>query len=146
MARLLHQKHRINGCLMKKILCVDDDSRMLELLREALVAKGYSVITTTDPAEAPEIFGKENIDLVSLDLDMPVKDGFNLYRELMTIKPAPVLFVSACSRSFKASSNEFMDLYQREFQLGQTDLLYKPFVLSLLYDKVESLVGSCAAA
>ena len=131
---------------MKTLLCVDDDPWMLEMLRDALTAQGVRVLTTASAEEAPLLLSREKIDLVLLDLNMPGKNGFSLFRELMVVQELPVLFVSGCSRSFKATSNQFMELYQKEFLLGQTDILYKPFPLALLYEKVESLIGSSATA
>ena len=131
---------------MKTLLCIDDDEWVLETLHEALILQGYRVLTTKTAAEAPAFLRVAKVDLVLLDLNMPGKNGFTLFRELRAVAAVPILFVSACSRSFNAESPAFVDLYQHEFREGRTDILYKPFALSLLYEKVESLIGEAVAA
>lgn len=131
---------------MKTVLCIDDDPWVIETLKDALAPRGMRVFGTTSVEEAPHFLKQVKIDLILLDLSMPGKSGFQLYRELEAIAPVPVLFVSGCSRSFSANSAEFMSLYENEFLNGQTDILYKPFPLERLYDKVESLIGECVPA
>ncbi len=126
---------------MKTILSIDDDPWVLETLKDALTPKGYQVITTTSSAEAMQLLSQQKIDLVLLDLGMPDKNGFVLYRELVALQQVPVMFISGCSRSFGADSEEFLSLWTNEFLNGTTDILYKPFNLELLYGKVEALIG-----
>jgi DNA-binding response OmpR family regulator len=126
---------------MKRILSVDDDPWVLETLKDALTPRGYEVITTTSPDEAERLISQEKFDLVLLDLGMPGKNGFVLYRELEALQQVPVLFVSGCSRSFAANSEQFVTLWTNEFLNGTTDILYKPFALETLYEKVEALIG-----
>ena len=56
-------------------------------------------------------------------------------------KQVPALFVSGCSRSFCPASDGFPNVWEHDFADGTTDILYKPFPLSLLYEKIESLIG-----
>jgi CheY-like chemotaxis protein len=131
---------------MKTLLCVDDDPWVLEALHDALVLEGYRVLTTNNAAEAPAFLRVAKVDLVLLDLNMPGKNGFVMFRELRAVDAVPILFVSACSRSFNFESPAFMDLYQHEFLEGRTDILYKPFTLGRLFEKVEALLGEGVAA
>ena len=126
---------------MKTILSVDDDPWVLETLKDALAAKGYEVFTALSATEAETSLAQRKVDLILLDLGMPGKNGFTLFRELEALQQVPVLFVSACSRSFAANSEQFVDLWTNEFLRGTTDILYKPFTLDTLYEKVESLIG-----
>jgi DNA-binding response OmpR family regulator len=126
---------------MKTILSIDDDPWVLETLKDALTPRGYQVLTTTSAAEAVQLLSQHKIDLVLLDLGMPDKNGFVLYRELEAVQPVPVMFISGCSRSFGADSEQFLALWTNEFLNGTTDILYKPFSLELLYEKVEALIG-----
>jgi DNA-binding response OmpR family regulator len=126
---------------MKTILSIDDDPWVLETLKDALTPHGYEVITTTSAEEAERLLNQRRIDLVLLDLGMPGKNGFTLFRDLVARQQVPVLFVSGCSRSFAANSEQFVALWTNEFTNGTTDILYKPFTLDALYEKVEGLIG-----
>ena len=127
---------------MKRVLAVDDEPGVLQTLSEALTAKGYEVLTVDRPDDALKLFRGQTFDLVLLDLQMPGKNGFELYRELDSIREVPVLFVSGYSRLFSPTSPGFADLWTGQFSLGRTDILYKPFRLSSLVEKVEALIGS----
>ena len=129
---------------MKTIFCIDDEQAIQEVIKLALEPAGYNVLSAIDPDTGASMLKEHSVDLVLLDLGLPGKSGFTLYRELEAIADVPVLFLSGCSRSFNAKSPEFTDLYQNEFLEGRTDILYKPFTLALLFEKIESLVGVCA--
>ena len=126
---------------MKTILSIDDDPLVLQTLKLALSTIGYEVITTASAAAAEQVLKEQKIDLVLLDLGMPGKNGFTLYREFEALQQVPVLFVSGCTRSFAANSEQFMSLWTNEFTQGTIDILYKPFTLETLYEKVEALIG-----
>jgi CheY-like chemotaxis protein len=126
---------------MKRLLAVDDNLAVLETLVEALTAKGYEVLTADNADGALSLFRSQAFDLVLLDYQMPGKSGFELYRELGTIQEVPVLFVSGFSRSFSPATPGFADLWTGQFSDGRTDILYKPFTLSALFEKVEALIG-----
>jgi DNA-binding response OmpR family regulator len=126
---------------MKTILAVDDDKSILETLKDALVARGYGVLTAFSVDEAMDILRQQRLDLVLLDLNMPGKNGFALYSALESSQCIPVLFVSGCSQSFSPLTEGFTSVWTNGFTLGMTDILYKPFSISLLYDKVEALIG-----
>jgi len=126
---------------MKTIICIDDDAWVLDTLRQALTLRGYRVLVTTSTTVAPGFLKHKKVDLVLLDLNMPKKHGLKLYRELEASAPVPVLFVTACSRSFLAQAETFRREYEKELQLARTELLPKPFTLAQLYEKVEALIG-----
>ncbi|MGO9243384.1 MAG: response regulator [Verrucomicrobiia bacterium] len=126
---------------MKTIICIDDDAWTLDMLRQALMPRGYRVVVTTSTTAPLGFLKHQKVDLVLLDLNMPKKHGLKLYRELVASAPVPVLFVTACSRSFLAQAATFRREYEKELQLARTDLLPKPFTLAQLYEKVESLIG-----
>ena len=127
---------------MKRLLAVDDNHLVLETLVEALTTKGYEVLTVDNADEALSLFRNQAFDLVLLDLQMPGKNGFELYRELGAIQEVPVLFVSGYSQSFSPATPGFSDLWTEQFSLGHTDILYKPFKLTSLFEKVEALIGA----
>ena len=126
---------------MKTILAIDDDQMVVETLKQALTARGYEVLSAISADEATRVLRQQRVDLILLDLNMPGKNGFALYREFDPSQPIPVLFVSGCSWSFTPSTEGFTSIWTGGFMQGMTDILYKPFPISLLYEKVEALVG-----
>ncbi|MGD0058288.1 MAG: response regulator [Verrucomicrobiia bacterium] len=131
---------------MKRLLVVDDDPSILETLVDVLTAKGYEVLTADQADGALSLLRRQAFDLVLLDYQMPGKNGFELYRELGATQEVPVLFVSGCSGAFSPATPGFADLWTGQFSLGRTDILYKPFSLSSLFEKVEALIGVEAPA
>jgi DNA-binding response OmpR family regulator len=129
--------------IMRKILAVDDDSKILKTLEVALVQKGYEVMTTTDPSGVGALLDVHEFDLIMLDVCMPAKNGFELFGELKKRKRAhKFLFVTGYPKAFTVNSSQILEMWQRDFADGETDIIYKPFTLSILYEKVEGLIGS----
>lgn len=126
---------------MKTILCIDDDAWVLETLMEALTPRGYRVLVTTSTNAGPSCLKCEKVDLVLLDYSMPNKNGLAVYRELRAKQDVPVLFVSGCPHSIDLKSESFKQEYGKELRGARTDVLYKPFTIEALYEKVESLIG-----
>ena len=126
---------------MKTILCIDDDAWVLDTLRQALIPRGYQVLVTTSTIAPPGLLKHQKLDLILLDLNMPKKHGLEVYRELIASAPVPVLFVTACSRSFRAQAETFRRESEEGLPLARTELLPKPFTLAQLYEKVEALIG-----
>lgn len=115
---------------------------MLNCMSQALKSKGYELLITSDPEEGLEILkNREDICLAMLDVKMPKISGFDIFKEIRKTKKIPVLFVTAYPRWFNAESEEISRLWESEFSDGTTDMLYKPFDLDTLYEKVEGLVG-----
>ena len=130
---------------VRKILSIDDEPSMLHCLRSALERQGYTLITTNDPDEGLEMLKNDkDICLALLDVKMPKKSGFEVYSELLEYRKLPVLFVTAYPRSFNAEDNEISEMWQEGFANGTTDIVYKPFHLETLFDKVEALIGAAA--
>jgi DNA-binding response OmpR family regulator len=130
---------------MKKILVIDDEPWMLEVTREALVEKGYQVWTAENPDAAFRVLAEQTIDLVLLDLELPGKNGFAVCEEINSHATVPVLFISGCTRSFSCDREDFVSVWENQFSQGLIDILYKPFHLPLLYEKVEALIGASEA-
>ena len=72
---------------------------------------------------------------------MPGKDGFEIYNEFRGVRKIPVIFVTAYPGSFDADSEAVVEMWQNEFADGTTDIIYKPFDLEVLFEKVENLIG-----
>ena len=128
---------------MRKILSVDDDPKILKAIESAIRQKGYEILTTTDPNEVGKLLRENEIDLVMLDVRMPQKSGFEIFRELKRKKTAKfkVLFVTAYPKSFSVRNEDMLKMWKQDFADGETDIMYKPFALDVLYQKIEGLIG-----
>ena len=127
---------------MKKILSVDDDPKILKAIESAIQQKGYGVLTTTDPNEVGKLLSENDVDLVMLDVRMPKKSGFEIFRELKKKNPKlKVLFVTAYPKSFSVRNEDMLKMWKQDFADGETDILYKPFTLDVLSEKIEGLIG-----
>ena len=131
---------------MKTLLAVDDDPSMLEIIETTLAAQGYRVLKAGDAEQAFQALRQNAIDLVLLDVAMPGKDGFAVYKELGALYSVPVLFVTGCPQSFAGNREDFVPLWETQFIEGTTDIVYKPFSLALLCEKVEALIGASEPA
>ena len=126
---------------MKTIIALDDDSEILKCLKLALEQRGYQAFTATNFDDFVRLIKEHAPDLVLLDVRMPNKNGFEVFKQLRQWQTVPVLFVTAYSGSFTLESKNVLDLWQNQFSDGRTDILYKPFNIKVLYEKVESLIG-----
>ena len=128
---------------MRKILSVDDDPKVLAAFQAALRQRGYQVFITTNPEEVAKILAENDIELVMLDIRMPQKNGFEIFQELKKkYEKLPVLFITAYPKSFTMHSDDMIEMWTSNFADGNTDIMYKPFTLDLLYEKVEGLIGA----
>ena len=86
---------------------------------------------------------KHDVDLLTLDVRMPKMNGFTLYEELKkhNKENIPVLFITAYPTSFSVDSDSLVKMWEEGFADGNTDILYKPFDIDALMEKVEALIG-----
>ena len=126
---------------MKNILALDDDPEILKCLKLALDKRGFQCTTTDNYQTFFDIFKQQPFDLVLLDVRMPRKSGFDVLKTLRHKKKTPALFITAYAGSFTLESQSVLNMWQKEFADGNTDILYKPFTLASLYEKVEALIG-----
>ena len=103
---------------MEKILIVDDDKNISELLRLYLVKEGYETIMAFDGEEALTVFTEERPDLVLLDVMMPKMDGWQVCREIRRASSVPVIMLTAKGETFDKGVG---------FDLGADDYIVKPF-------------------
>ena len=79
-----------------KILLVDDDPAIRQILLRLLTEEGYFVLTAADGVEALELVAAVKTDLVLLDLNMPVKDGWETFEQLTAKNPLlPIILITA---------------------------------------------------
>jgi CheY-like chemotaxis protein len=126
---------------MGKVLVVDDDPAIRELLQDILTDEGYSVVVARDGVEALDVLGREHDFLVLLDLMMPRLDGPGVIRA-MERQPAlrnhnRVVVMSAAERLFAYSS-----VLQSAIIAEQ---IAKPFELDTMLDLVNRLVPDASS-
>jgi DNA-binding response OmpR family regulator len=77
------------------VLVVDDDASVRQSVSRVLTASGYRVLTASDGAEALGVFRRETIDLVLLDIGLPLKSGWETFERLTTENPfLPVIVIT----------------------------------------------------
>jgi DNA-binding response OmpR family regulator len=113
------------------ILIVDDDVELVGLLRFALTGAGYTVVTAFDGEQALVRFAAHSPDLVILDVNLPVRDGFAVLALLRQTSQVPVMMLTVRS----AEEDEVQGL-----DLGADDYLRKPFSPRALLARVRSLL------
>lgn len=103
---------------MSRILVVDDEQNICELLTLYLVKEGYTVETAGDGEEALRKFSSFNPDLILLDIMLPKKDGWQVCREIRQTSNVPIIMLSAKGETF----DKVLGL-----ELGADDYVTKPF-------------------
>ena len=104
--------------MAEKVLLVDDDKKLRDLLKEYLEGYGYEVLTLTDGSVVVETIKREAPDIVILDIMMPVKDGLDVLRDLRMTFAIPVIMLTAKGEA----TDRIVGL-----ELGADDYLPKPF-------------------
>lgn len=119
--------------MSKKILVIDDDPHIVELLKNRLVACSYQVVTAQDGEAGLEQVEKENPDLIIVDVLMPRMDGYTFVRTLRrqdASRNIPVIVLTA--------KDKMKDLFELE---GVKDYMVKPYRPEELMKKVRSNLG-----
>lgn len=124
----------------RKILVVDDESRMRKLVKDFLVKSSYEVVEACDGEQALEFFFQQkDIALVVLDVMMPKMDGWQVCREIRAYSKIPIIMLTA-------KSDERDELLG--FELGVDEYISKPFSPKILVARVEAILrrtGQAAA-
>jgi DNA-binding response OmpR family regulator len=125
--------------MRKKILVVEDDAELIELLCFNLKQAGFAVGTAGDGIEAVKKARSLGPDLVLLDLMLPELDGFavcEILRRDPALASVPILMLTAMSSKFARLSG---------FDAGATDYITKPFSPRALIEKIQQLLTSTPA-
>ncbi len=118
-----------------KILVIDDDTNICEMLRVYLENEGYEVKTANDGAEGVAYFKMYEPDLVLLDIMLPRKDGWQVCREIREISNKPIIMVTAKGEVFDKVLG---------FELGADDFMVKPLEMKELSVRVKAMLRRCA--
>lgn len=117
--------------MKSRILVVDDEEHIRELIRFYLDKEGFSVLEAGNGEEALELLENEYIDLAIVDIMMPVMNGFDLVEEMKQFKDIPVIMLTAKSQSADKL---------RGFSLGIDDYVTKPFDPDELLARVKTIL------
>ena len=115
----------------QKILVVDDEVNICELIQLYLEKEGFDVSTANDGLTAIEIFKETAPDLVVLDVMLPGADGWQVCREIRKVSQIPVIFLSAKGETF----DKVLGL-----ELGADDYMVKPFEPKELTARVKAVL------
>jgi len=118
-----------------KLLLVEDDPNLGDILREYLNYKGYNTTLCKNGAEGYNAFNKAHFDMCIFDVMMPVMDGFTLAKKIRaTNKQVPIIFLTA--KSMKEDKVE-------GFKVGGDDYLTKPFSMEELQLRIDAILRRC---
>lgn len=121
---------------MPKILIVDDEQKIREVIREYSEFNGYEVEEAADGMEAVSLCRLNDYDLIIMDIMMPKLDGYSACKEIKKTKNIPVIMLSA-------RGEEYDKLFG--FELGIDDYVVKPFSPKELMARVNAVLArSCA--
>ncbi|UPM53774.1 response regulator transcription factor [Gottfriedia acidiceleris] len=116
---------------MIRILIVDDDSHIRELLKMYLQTEGYSTFEAANGDEASALLEQQQINLAIVDIMMPGKDGYQLCEEIREYYDFPVILLTAKS--------ELSDK-EKGFAVGTDDYLTKPFEPKEILFRIKALL------
>jgi DNA-binding response OmpR family regulator len=115
----------------KRILIVEDESRMRRLISDYLKKEGYTIVEAEDGRKALDIFNNVEINLIILDIMMTEYDGWTVCREIRKSSKAPIIMLTA-------RSEESDELFG--FELGADEYITKPFSPKILVARVKALL------
>ncbi len=120
---------------LAKILLVEDDPNLSEVIKDYLEMEGYDIVSAFDGDEGLMVFYRHIFDLCLIDVMMPKKDGFQLVEEMRQLnKDVPVIFITA--KSMKEDRI-------KGFRIGCDDYLCKPFSTEELSLRVQAVLKRC---
>lgn len=114
-----------------RILAIDDDAAIAEMVSILLEGRGYSVVTAPNGREGLAILERDNIDLVLLDLMLPVMDGIEICRHIRESSNVPIIMLTARTETEKVVEG---------LEAGADDYLTKPFEPEELVARIRARV------
>jgi DNA-binding response OmpR family regulator len=114
-----------------RILIVDDDSDIRNLLKRVLESKEREILTAEDGREALVLVGSHDVDLVILDIGLPEPDGWGVLQTIRDTSRVPVIMLTA-----KDSPSDI----SRGLLLGADDYIAKPFDLAVLEARITAVM------
>ncbi len=122
---------------MSKLLIVDDEINIRELIKKYALFEGHEVVDAVNGIDAIEKCQKEDFDLIVMDVMMPELDGFSAVKEIHKIKNIPIIMLSA-------RGEEYDRLHG--FDLGIDDYVVKPFSPKELMMRINAIMNRYKAS
>lgn len=116
---------------MTKVLVIDDDNNICELLRMYLEKEGYEVRTANNGQEGINVFRMYEPDMVLLDIMMPVKDGWQTCREIREHSSKPIIMITAKGETI----DKVLGL-----ELGADDFIVKPLDMKEVFARIKAVL------
>ena len=118
---------------MAKILVIDDEQGIRDLLDTLLCRKGYDVVVAENGQKGLQLFRRERPDVIVIDLKMPGMDGLTVLRQVRSLNPSqPVIILTGAGTP---------ETEQQVRALGVTEYVEKEFSLHLLGDSLKRLLA-----
>ena len=117
-----------------KILVVDDESAIADIIKFNLEREGFSVSVANDGQECLDILKDNSFDLIILDVMMPKIDGFTVLKEVRKTKLTPIIMLTAKEEEV----DKILGL-----ELGADDYVVKPFSMRELIARVKAILRRC---
>lgn len=121
---------------MTRILVVDDDIEIREMLKQYLERAEFSVVVAQDGKVALKLHRETPVDLIITDIVMPEKEGLETIMEFRRHFPSVKLI--AISGGGKIEGNKYLDIAKK---LGAQKVFAKPFELKELFQEIRTLLG-----
>ncbi len=116
---------------MYRILVVDDEERIRQMIKKYANFEGHEVVEAADGMEAVKLCKEQDFDIVIMDVMMPELDGFSACREIRKVKNVPMLMLSARGEEYDKIHG---------FELGIDDYVVKPFSPKELMMRIAAIV------
>ena len=121
----------------EKIMIVDDDSNICELIRIYLEKEKYSTVIANDGLEAVNVFAEEKPNLILLDVMLPGMDGWQVCRKIRSMSNVPIIMLSAKGELF----DKVLGL-----ELGADDYIVKPFETKEVLARIKAVLRRTASS
>lgn len=121
----------------ERILVVDDDTNICELLRLYLEKESYEVSIANNGADAVKVFQENEPDLMLLDIMLPVLDGWQVCREVRKFSDKPIIMLTAKGETFDKVLG---------FELGADDYVVKPFDAKEVMVRIKAVLRRTGSA
>ncbi len=115
----------------KKILVVEDEAKILEVVKSFLESKGFIVLTAMNGRKALEVFSRENVSMVLLDLMLPELSGEEVCKAIRKQSNVPIIMLTA-----KSDEADLLN----GLGIGADDYITKPFSLKALNARIEAVL------